>query len=232
MRKERPGYSSMGKFKIILIALLFLLLFFYISQIIKLDRESPPQMPSLSPPLPVNQQQQQQQEQEQEELGFEVDFLQLKISTPTTTSTSTSNSISARNYGIVLDAGSSGTRMFIYSWLPASPTSPQLISMEKADELGGSGKKKQVEPGISSQTPEGVGDYLDPLLKFAYSTIPIEKQSTTPLFLFATAGMRLVAKGARRDLLQSACHHTQTNTIFYVGKCENHFRVISGEMEG
>ncbi len=48
--------------------------------------------------------------------------------------------------------------------------------------------------GISSyaDTPSAVSSYLKPLLTFAADHIPVEKHKETPLYIMATAGMRML----------------------------------------
>ena len=174
--------------------------------------------------------------------SLEAEFLGLKVSIPSTfhpdydpTSLAWDN---GRNYGIVIDAGSSGSRIYIYSWLDpsvssSSPTRDSTIKIEKADATGSNFELKE-EPGISSlsSNPRGVGSHLEPLLAFASKSIPIAKQSTTPVFLFATAGMRLVEPGPQKEILKEACKYVKSSFSYYIKDCDTHFRVISGELEG
>ncbi|KAJ3307039.1 Golgi apyrase [Kappamyces sp. JEL0829] len=165
---------------------------------------------------------------------FEADYLQLKIPAPPASSLGVDTD--PRRYGIIMDAGSSGTRVYVYSWVgPVEDAKPQdvLVSIDRGNPASSLSELKQ-EPGLSSfQTnPAGVGEHLDPLLKFAYDIIPLQKQSSTPLFLFATAGMRLVPQAERNQILELACQHTRKHFVYHVGKCSDHFRVISGELEG
>ncbi|KAJ3363749.1 Golgi apyrase [Kappamyces sp. JEL0680] len=165
---------------------------------------------------------------------FEANYLQLKIPAPPASSLGVD--ADPRRYGIIMDAGSSGTRVYVYSWVgPIEDAEPQdvLVSIDRGNPASSLSELKQ-EPGLSSfQTnPAGVGEHLDPLLKFAYDIIPLQKQSSTPLFLFATAGMRLVPQAERNQILELACQHTRKHFVYHVGKCSDHFRVISGELEG
>lgn len=147
-----------------------------------------------------------------------------------------------RQYAIVIDAGSSGSRVQVYSWLdPAylrkiTPKKSQSILpiIEKGDEKGERWQFKE-DPGISTfaDKPEAVGTHLKPLLDFASSVIPVRKHKTTPIYLLATAGMRLIPESAQKAILENACRYARGNYPFTTDSgCELHFRVISGELEG
>ena len=140
-----------------------------------------------------------------------------------------------RRYGIVIDAGSSGSRIYVYSWIdPLKSSSLQTaIKIEKSDEKGLNFELKS-QPGLStfSADPSRVGEHLDPLLRFAMKTVPERKRPSTPVYLFATAGMRLVEPEPQKLILSQACSHVKMNYNYYVGDCAAHFRVISGEFEG
>ncbi|NWI65350.1 ENTP8 diphosphohydrolase, partial [Todus mexicanus] len=89
-------------------------------------------------------------------------------------------------YGLVFDAGSTHTSLYIYQW--------------RADKENGTGIVSQVEvcsvsgPGISSyaDNPAEAGASLKPCLDKAMKILPAEQQRETPVYLGATAGMRLL----------------------------------------
>ncbi|KAK7038198.1 F-box domain-containing protein [Favolaschia claudopus] len=149
-----------------------------------------------------------------------------------------------RHFGIVIDAGSSGSRVQIYSW-----KDPGGMSVDKASRLlpkvekgtrDGEAWVTKVEPGISSyaDTPESISEHLRPLLQHARNIIPPSRISTTPLFLLATAGMRLLPPAKQAQLLQAACHFLVTHSDFSfeepsdAGPCGTSVRIITGEEEG
>ncbi|KAJ3067190.1 Golgi apyrase [Podochytrium sp. JEL0797] len=152
-----------------------------------------------------------------------------------------------RNYGIVIDAGSSGSRLLIYSWKvfdhPSQSSGLPRIERSIPEDLIANGAEwsKSITPGLSSLYSKKLGspsqpqvsEYLSPLLQFAESLIPKHLHSTTPIYLFATAGMRLVPDPARTQILTHACETVQTTYKFDTrGGCTRQFRVISGEAEG
>ncbi|KNC98412.1 apyrase [Spizellomyces punctatus DAOM BR117] len=154
-----------------------------------------------------------------------------------------------RQYGIVIDAGSSGSRVQVYSWidpmhirqLAEKATKHErekmlrrLSVIEKGDENGERWQFKE-DPGISSfaDTPDQVGRHLKPLLDFASSVVPTRKHASTPIYLLATAGMRLISPTARTAILSHTCEYVRSHYPFATnGGCDLHFRVISGELEG
>ncbi|KAF2473853.1 uncharacterized protein BDR25DRAFT_301943 [Lindgomyces ingoldianus] len=141
-------------------------------------------------------------------------------------------------YGVVLDAGSSGTRVHIYRWLnsdaaraQASQSQLQSLPVLETD------KKwiKKVHPGISTfgDTPNDVGpEHLDKLLSHALKYVPLEEVPNTPLFLLATAGMRILPPLKRKAILAEVCNFARKTTKFQLPDCDLHVQVIPGETEG
>ncbi|KAI9799831.1 MAG: hypothetical protein M1825_004392 [Sarcosagium campestre] len=141
-------------------------------------------------------------------------------------------------YGVILDAGSSGTRVHIYTWLD-NTEARMIASEEELDRLPQLTTEKswtkKVKPGISTfaYTPDRVGpDYLDDLFKHALSVIPEDAVTETPFFVYATAGMRLLPDLRRKRLLFEICSYAQKKTDFLLPDCDQHVQVISGETEG
>lgn len=139
---------------------------------------------------------------------------------------------------MILDAGSSGTRVHVYRWLNAArarhdATHEDLLSLPKIKP-----KKhytKKIRPGVSTfgDNPGDVGpDHLQELLDHALSIVPKDQVKDTPIFLMATAGMRLLELPKQRALLNEICAYAQTHTDFSLPDCDLHIQVISGETEG
>ncbi|KAJ4368153.1 Golgi apyrase [Neocucurbitaria cava] len=141
-------------------------------------------------------------------------------------------------YGVVLDAGSSGTRVHIYRWLHNAKarkqaTDVQLHSLPVIE----TDKKwtKKIHPGISTfgEHPHLVGpEHLDKLLSHALKKIPLEEVPNTPLFLLATAGMRILPEQQRKEVLKEVCDFARSTTQFQLPDCQLHVQVIPGETEG
>ncbi|KAJ5098289.1 hypothetical protein N7532_005290 [Penicillium argentinense] len=141
-------------------------------------------------------------------------------------------------YGIVLDAGSSGTRVHVYRWLrnAAARKGADADELKSLPEIKTKEDwVKKIHPGVSSFAgqPEAIGpDHLAELLEHAKKIIPKEDAKDTPIFLLATAGMRLLGNLERQLLLDQICSYARVNTDFLLPDCEAHIQVIPGKTEG
>jgi Golgi apyrase len=96
------------------------------------------------------------------------------------------------------------------------------------------------DAGISSfaDNLDGIPAYLAPLLDHARTHIPPSLHSETPLFLLATAGMRLLSPEQQAAVLQTTCNFLRFHSDFRidspssVGPCGSSVRIITGEEEG
>lgn len=93
------------------------------------------------------------------------------------------------DYGIILDAGSSGTKVKIYTWNSrirhrsrGNQTTLQYDLKMTADW--------KFPPGISSKAykTHEVPSYLAPIIETAKQAVPIDKHANTPIYFLATAG--------------------------------------------
>ncbi|KAF9131687.1 Golgi apyrase [Mortierella sp. 14UC] len=151
-----------------------------------------------------------------------------------------------RQFGIVIDAGSSGSRLHIYSWInrnhilqttPHAQIAGVLPTIEpgvESDSEHAAEWTKRTEPGIADfkDRPDDVGEHLEPLLDHALTIIPESEIARTPIYVLATAGLRLVQDDIREQILTNSCDYIRDNYKFYMGECKNHIKNISGEEEG
>ncbi|XP_034727703.1 ectonucleoside triphosphate diphosphohydrolase 2-like isoform X2 [Etheostoma cragini] len=89
-------------------------------------------------------------------------------------------------YGIVLDAGSSHTSMYIYKWPADKQNGTGIVTQHSECNVQGG--------GISSYAGDrgGAAESLKACLEQAVKVIPKSRHHQTPLQLGATAGMRLL----------------------------------------
>ena len=142
-----------------------------------------------------------------------------------------SDNILERNFAVVIDAGSSGSRAFVYHW-PKHDGDPSHLL--KIDQLFKNGEPvvKKVEPGLSSfvDKPQDAYEYLKPLLDFAKDNIPEAKHEATLLYVLATAGMRLISLDNQQAIMGYIQSRIKADYNFYLP--ESSIEVISGKLEG
>jgi len=92
-----------------------------------------------------------------------------------------------RKYIVVIDAGSTGSRIHVYPYVyvPNSSLPRFMIDQEFS---------KKLSPGLSSfeKNPSKAGSSIDGILAEAKKNIPADQIGDTPVFLVATAGLRKV----------------------------------------
>ena len=94
---------------------------------------------------------------------------------------------------------------------------------------------KKIRPGVSTwgDHPEDVGpEHLETLIKKAKKKIPDDRHADTPIYLMATAGVRLLPKGQQRTLLSEICTYFRQESAFSLPDCKTNIQVIPGETEG
>ncbi|XP_071759649.2 ectonucleoside triphosphate diphosphohydrolase 2-like [Centroberyx gerrardi] len=89
-------------------------------------------------------------------------------------------------YGIVLDAGSSHTSMYIYKWPADKQNGTGIVSQHSECNVKGGGISSYA--GVCG----GAARSLEPCLEQAMKDIPKSRHHLTPVYLGATAGMRLL----------------------------------------
>lgn len=136
------------------------------------------------------------------------------------------------HYGIVIDCGSSGSRVYVYQWPTHSGNPKELLQIEQLTDARGLPIVKKITPGLSTfgDNPSAASEYLHPLLTYAANHIPEEKHSETLLYILATAGMRVLPESTQRRILDELQTSIPKDFKFVVA--DNHFEVITGKQEG
>ncbi|KAM8834291.1 ectonucleoside triphosphate diphosphohydrolase 5 [Synchiropus picturatus] len=125
-------------------------------------------------------------------------------------------------YGIMFDAGSSGTRIHIYKFIQKDPVELPVLDHEMYHA---------VKPGLSEyrDNPEEGGNTIRQLLKIAKKTVPEEEWKRTPVVLKATAGLRMLPEDKANGLLQEV-REVFDESPFYVPA--NSVCIMNGTNEG
>lgn len=122
-------------------------------------------------------------------------------------------------YAVVIDAGSTGSRVHVYEFQFCGGTLLHLV-----DEVF-----EQVKPGLSafSREPRRAVESLAPLLKRAWRRVPRLLRRCTPVVVKATAGLRLLPKlqvdgilERVRDWLDGQSFHLPANPVSVIDGSE------------
>ncbi|XP_010710013.1 ectonucleoside triphosphate diphosphohydrolase 5 isoform X1 [Meleagris gallopavo] len=125
-------------------------------------------------------------------------------------------------YGIMFDAGSTGTRIHIYTFVQKSPE----ILPELEGEIF-----ESVKPGLSAYAdqPEKGAESVKRLLDMAVDAVPPHLWKKTPVVLKATAGLRLLSEEKAQALL-SEVKEVFEKSPFLVP--EDSVSIMDGSYEG
>ncbi|KAG9344814.1 hypothetical protein JZ751_010501 [Albula glossodonta] len=125
-------------------------------------------------------------------------------------------------YGVMFDAGSTGTRIHVYTFIQKDRAELPVLDNEMF---------QSVKPGLSAYAdmPERGGDTVRQLLKVAKRTVPRLEWKRTPVVLRATAGLRLLPEGKARALLKQV-HEVFEESPFFVP--DNSVSIMDGTNEG
>ncbi|KAE8596843.1 hypothetical protein XENTR_v10016262 [Xenopus tropicalis] len=127
-------------------------------------------------------------------------------------------------YGIVLDAGSSRTTIYVYQWPAEKENNTGVVDQTLKCNVKGR--------GISSYAnePKKAPTYIDDCIKKVKEVIPASQHNSTPAYLGATAGMRLLRlknESAAQGVLASIHDYFQTQPFAFRGA-----NIITGQEEG
>lgn len=107
----------------------------------------------------------------------------------------------AVRYGLVIDAGSQGSRIHVYKFNTCAQRAGQLGALpELEDELF---KAKQGGLSKYAGRPQEAAASLKELLDAALERVPKELHKCTPIAVKATAGLRLTGEQEARDILDA-----------------------------
>ncbi|NXT04390.1 ENTP4 diphosphohydrolase, partial [Prunella fulvescens] len=136
------------------------------------------------------------------------------------------------NYGIVVDCGSSGSRVFVYCWPRHNGNPKDLLDIQQMRDSSRKPVVMKIKPGISefASSPDKVSDYISPLLSFAAEHVPRSKHKETPLYILCTAGMRILPESQQKAILEDLLTDIPVHFDFLFS--DSHAEVISGKQEG
>lgn len=135
-------------------------------------------------------------------------------------------------YAVVIDAGSSGSRVYIYFWPPHTGNPRELLNMSPLQNKLGEPVVRKLDPGLSSvaNDPSQASDYIAPLVQFAADNIPVSRHKETPLYILATAGLRLLNSSQQVAILDDL--RTDIPKQFLFNFAPTNAEVLTGKQEG
>lgn len=129
---------------------------------------------------------------------------------------------SKESYVVMIDAGSTGSRVHIYKF-DTTVAPPKLLNEDF----------KMLKPGLSSFDTDTVGaaKSLDPLLELALESVPKDKRGCSPVAVKATAGLRLLGEDKSSAILKEVRRHLTEDYPFPVVE-GNGISIMGGGDEG
>lgn len=132
-------------------------------------------------------------------------------------------------YAIMIDAGSTGSRIHVYRFNNCGDT-PEL-----EDEIFEMTKKKEGGSGLSSykDDAEGAAKSLDVLMDVAMKHVPEKLKACTPVAVKATAGLRKMEGNQAQNIIDAV--RTRLETVYpfpVVSKAQNGVAIMDGSDEG
>lgn len=140
-------------------------------------------------------------------------------------------------YTVVLDCGSTGSRVNVYKWRVNGSSSngklPILLHSypEKIDKIQGCQYHcMQTEPGLDKfvGNASGVRVQLEPLIHLAEQWVPWKMHGSTPIFVLATAGMRRLSSKDAGKVFEDVHDVVKKHRFLYN---KDWIRVLSGKEE-
>ncbi|XP_053121720.1 ectonucleoside triphosphate diphosphohydrolase 3 isoform X2 [Hemicordylus capensis] len=127
-------------------------------------------------------------------------------------------------YGIVLDAGSSRTTVYVYEWPAEKENNTGVVNQTFKCKVKG--------PGISSygSNPQEIATPINDCMNKIKENIPHHLHRSTPVYLGATAGMRLLRlqnETAANEVLESVKNYFTSQPFEFRGA-----QIITGQEEG
>jgi guanosine-diphosphatase len=132
-------------------------------------------------------------------------------------------------YALMIDAGSTGSRIHVYKFNNCGPT-PEL-----ENEVFEMTPPKQGGAGLSSYDAdaEGAAKSLDMLMDVAVKNVPESYQACTPVAVKATAGLRKLGDEKSNKILEAVRTRLETQYPFpVISKEKGGVEVMPGEQEG
>lgn len=134
-------------------------------------------------------------------------------------------------YGIIVDAGSTQTRLYIYEW--QGPSNASISPHVKPMHEHSTGHQARLikDGGIADMKPSELPDFFKDMIKYAKHQIPEEKHANTLIYILATAGVRLLERSKRVKVVDTLTEFLSEHSPFKLDRNLG-VQVLPGEFEG
>ncbi|KAJ4306369.1 Guanosine-diphosphatase [Collariella sp. IMI 366227] len=134
-------------------------------------------------------------------------------------------------YVLMIDAGSTGSRIHVYKFnnCGAAPELEGEVLFKQTEKIEGKSS------GLSAykDDPKAAAESLDPLLEAAKNVVPDKLKACSPIALKATAGLRLIGEEKSNKILEAVRQRLETIYPFpVVSREENGVATMDGSDEG
>lgn len=125
-------------------------------------------------------------------------------------------------YALMIDAGSTGSRIHIYKFNNCGPSAAYEYEVFK-----------QRQPGLSyyKSSPQQAAESLDELMEEAVKVVPKNLWKCTPIAVKATAGLRLLGEKHSKDILNAVASRLREKYEFHLRSNED-VAIMDGKDEG
>ena len=135
-------------------------------------------------------------------------------------------------YALMIDAGSTGSRMHVYTFSNCLPAGQPLSEAQNALPTLKEELFYPITPGLSSYkgNPKAAAKSLQEIMQKALKAVPESERSCTPIAVKATAGLRLLGKKESQDILNEVERYLREEWPFHV--VEDGVVIMDGKDEG
>lgn len=131
----------------------------------------------------------------------------------------------ARSYGISVDCGSTGSRVYIYSW----DGDEKWPKVRPCYEFSSYSEKFPIKLADAAKNASIIPDLVSNIKRFAKDRISYDEIRTAKFTLYATAGMRLLPQSEQDRIIEDTARELHKVTDFRF--VDSNVRVITGEDE-
>lgn len=126
---------------------------------------------------------------------------------------------------IIIDAGSSGSRAHVFYYRKGRKHAQQLPDVQLPQA------SHKITPGLSTYAnePARARDAMAELLEYVRSQIPRSRWNRTPVFLLATAGLRMIPQAQAEQVLAACADELAASGLMFRSQWAS---IISGQEEG